>query len=90
MRGLVVLVVVMGVLIVAGTGLLGVMIVHRVAAPAAVAGNVVLDEPAGTRIAEVSALPDRRALRLEGGGPDRVVVVDLRQGRVVSRAELAR
>ena len=100
MRGLMVLVVAMGVLIVAGVTTIGVTIVHRMSAappvvhdavvPDAVMHDAVLDEPAGTRIAGVSALPDRLALRLVGGGVDRVVVVDLRTGQVVGRAALAR
>lgn len=95
MRWLMVLVVTMGVLIVAGVTTIGVTIVHRMsAAPAvvhdAVVHDAVLDEPAGTRIAGVSALPDRLALRLVGGGADRVVVVDLRTGQVVGRVALAR
>jgi hypothetical protein len=87
-----VLVVAMGVLIVAGVSVIGVTIARRVIAPAAVvaAHDAVLDEPAGTRIAGVSALPDRLALQLTGGGADRVVVVDLRTGAVVGRAALAR
>jgi hypothetical protein len=95
MRWLMVLVVVMGVAIVAGVTTIGVTIVHRMAgAPAvghdAAMHDAVLDEPAGTRIAGVSALPDRLALRLVGGGADRVVVVDLRTGQVVGRVALAR
>lgn len=96
MRWLMVLVVAMGVLIVAGVTTIGVTIVHRmsVAPPTvvhdAVMHDAVLDEPAGTHIAGVSALPDRLALRLVGGGADRVVVVDLRTGQVVGRAALAR
>ena len=83
-------VVVMGVLIIAGVAVIAAVIVQRVLAspPASVAA--LLDEPAGTRIAGVSAASDRLAMRLEGGGPDRVVVVDLRTGRVVARAALAR
>jgi hypothetical protein len=76
----------MGVLIVAGVTTIGVTIVHRMSgAPAAVHDvamhDAVLDEPEGTRIAGVSALADRLALRLVGGGADRVVVVDLRTGQ---------
>ena len=52
--------------------------------------SAVLDEPTGTRIAGVSALPDRLAVQLQGGGPDRVVVVDMRSGRVLGRVGLAR
>ena len=49
-----------------------------------------LDEPAGTRIAGTSAAADRIALRLEGGGPDRVVLVDMKTGRVLGHVALAR
>ena len=90
MRALVVAVVAMGVLIVIGGATLGVMVARRAAVPPPAVQNAVLDEPAGTRIAAMSALPDRLALQLAGGGPDRVVVVDLRTGQVVGRAALAR
>jgi hypothetical protein len=84
-------VVVMGVLIVAGVAVLAVALTQRVGTLVAVgaAAPVVLDEPAGTHIAGVSALPDRLALTLQGGGPDRVVVVDSRSGRVLGRVSLA-
>jgi hypothetical protein len=52
--------------------------------------QTVLDEPAGTRITGAAASVDRLALQLQGGGPDRVVVVDTRAGRVVARVALAR
>ena len=90
MRALMVLVVAMGVLIVAGVAGLIAVVASRVSsqrAPASVA--VALDEPAGTRIAGIATLGDGLALRLEGGGADRVVVVDP-QGRVVRRVGLAR
>jgi hypothetical protein len=84
-------VVVMGVLIVAGVVVLAVALTQRVGTLVAggVAAPAVLDEPAGTHIAGVSALPDRLALTLQGGGPDRVVVVDSRSGRVLGRVSLA-
>jgi hypothetical protein len=92
MRALKVLVVVMGLMIVAGVTVIGVVLVQRVSGPATsgAAASVVLDEPTGTHITAVSALPDRLALILAGGGPDRVVVVDVRSGHVVARAGLAR
>jgi hypothetical protein len=90
MRMLKVAVVVMGVLIIGGVTLLVVVIAGRVSAPAGAPVHAVLDEPAGTRIVAISALPDRVALQLQGGGPDRVVVLDLRSGREVGRAALAR
>ncbi len=86
--------VVMGILIFAGTVLLVVVLVKR--APVGSASGapatlpVVLDEPAGTRIAGASGTADALVLRLTGGGPDRVVVVDARSGRVAARATLAR
>ncbi len=90
MRMLKVAMVVMGVMIIGGVGLLVAIISQRALTPPANPSPAVLDEPAGTRIAGVSALPDRLALQLQGGGPDRVVVVDLRTGHVVGRASLAR
>ena len=89
MRMLKAAVVVMGVLIVAGVTVLVVVIVGRLSAPAGPPMRAVLDEPAGTRIVAISALPDRLALQLQGGGPDRVVVLDMRTGRELGRATLA-
>jgi hypothetical protein len=89
MRGLVALTIIMGVVLVAGTGLLGVIIFHRLAVPLAPLPPLSLDEPVGTHIAGMVSLGDRLALRLEGGGVDRVVVVDLAHGRIVGRIGLA-
>ena len=91
MRFLKVLVIVMGVLIVVATTVLVVLIARRIGgtgttAPASVA--VVLDEPAGTRIVGIAAAGDRLAVQLQGGGPDRVVLVDPRTGAVVGRIGL--
>jgi hypothetical protein len=88
MRALKILVVVMGVMIIAGVVILGVTVVRRMS-PAPLAASAPLDEPAGTHIAQVSASGDRVVLLLQGGGPDRLVVLDLRNGAVVSRAGLA-
>ncbi len=63
------------------------------AAPAAapgVAPGVALDEPPGTRIVAASGGADGLVLVLSGGGPDRVVVLDPRSGRIAARAALAR
>jgi hypothetical protein len=90
MRMLKVAVVVMGLLIVAGMGVLVVVIVERLSAPSGPPMRAVLDEPPGTHIVAVAALPDRLALQLQGGGPDRVVVLDMRSGRELARAALAR
>jgi len=89
MRALQAAVIVMGVLIVAGVAVLGVTIVRRLSVPAA-GQAAVLDEPAGTRMAGVSGAGDRVALLLQGGGPDRVVLLDPRSGRVVGRVALGR
>ena len=104
LRALKVAVVVMGVLIIGGTGLLGVVIARRMSgvgnAPAStgraitpssaatLAPDTLLEEPSGTRVAGTALNGDRMVLTLQGGGPDRVVVVDLRNGRVVARVGL--
>jgi hypothetical protein len=90
MRMLKLAVVVMGVLIFAGVTLLSVVVARRSLSVPGPLAPVVLDEPAGTHIVGVSTLSDRLVLRLQGGGADRVVVVDLRSGGVVGRVGLAR
>lgn len=91
MRALKILTVVMGVMILAGTLVLGVLIARRLSGagqqPASFA--VQLAEPEGTRIAAIAAVQDRLALQLQGGGPDRVVLMDQRTGARVGRVELA-
>jgi Family of unknown function (DUF6476) len=81
------LTIVMGVLIVVATTALVVLIARRIGGTAVMAPSVavVLDEPAGTRIAGVAAAGDRLAVQLQGGGPDRVLLVDPRTGAVVGR-----
>ncbi len=91
MRKLMVAVVIgLGVLIMAGTMTIALTVAHRSMAVPPVPRDAVLDEPSGTRIAQILVVSDRLALRLEGGGPDRVVVVDLTTGKVAGRAVLAR
>ena len=90
MRALKVLVVVMGVLIVAGVVVLFTLLAQRMSSAAGPIASAVLDEPVGTHIAGASAAPDRLVLQLQGGGPDRVVVVDTKTGRVLGRVGLAR
>jgi hypothetical protein len=96
MRGLKVLTIVMGVLIVGGTVLLAVVLAGRMGGGAhsilasAPPAAVVLDEPAGTRIAGIAGAGDRLALRLQGGGPDRVVLIDPHSGATVGHIALAR
>ncbi len=95
MQLLKVAVVVMAVLIVAGTVALVVGVARRASVPIGGAGlpgfaAMVLDEPAGTRIAGIVAVRDRLALRLEGGGGDRVVLIDPVTGAVAGRISLSR
>jgi len=90
MQALKVLVVVMGVMIVGGVATLAVLLAKRMTVPSATLGSIMLDEPAGTRI--VAAVPggEHIVLQLQGGGPDRVAVVEARTGRVVGRIGLAK
>jgi len=90
MRFLKVLTIGMGVLIVVATTVLVVVIARRIggAGPAPTSVSVLLDEPAGTRIAGVAAAGDRVAIRLEGGGADRVVLVDPRTGALAGHIRL--
>ena len=99
MRALKVLTIVMGVMILAGTGVLVAVIAHRIASPAPAGAPVasgaplalVLDEPAGTRIIGIAATGDRvLAVQLQGGGADCVVLVDPHSGAVAGRITLAR
>lgn len=91
MRVLQAAVIVMGVLIVAGVATIVVTIVGRMSGPGGGAAvQSLLDEPEGTRIAGASVGGDRVAVRLQGGGPDRVVVVDTRGGRVIARIALTK
>ena len=83
-------VVVMGVLIVAGTVGLFVVLAQRMSAGSTVIASAVLDEPPGTHIVNVSVAADRMALQLQGGGPDRVLWIDTKTGRVVGHVALAR
>lgn len=49
-----------------------------------------LDEPDGTRISGMTAAGDRLAVALQGGGPDRIVLIDPRDGRVAGRLRIGR
>ncbi len=88
MRALKVLVVVMGLLIVAGVVVVVATIAQRMNPAKLAAVPEPLDEPVGTRIAQISAAGDRVVLLLQGGGPDRVAVLDLRTGQVIAHAGL--
>lgn len=94
--------IVMAVLIVLGTTTLFVMMARRGIAPstadrataetAAMAAQVaaILEEPAGTHIAGITAVAGRLAIQLTGGGADRVLLLDPLSGLVVGRIALAR
>lgn len=86
MRALKAAVVIMGVLIVAGTVLLAVVIADRLSsrtgAPAFIEAS--LDQPAGTRIVSIAGAGERVAVHVTGGGlPDRILLVETARGRVV-------
>jgi hypothetical protein len=96
MRALKIAVIVMGVLIVVGTTALIVGVARRSsgsAVPVSAALPAVIDatlqEPPGTRIVAIAVLQDRLAVQLQGGGMDRVVLVDPRSGAVIGRIALA-
>ncbi len=81
MRGLIAAIGVMSVLIVVGVAVIGVTIVRRIGAMPTAPVTQALDEPVGTRIAGIATLPEGLAVLLQGGGPDRVMVVDPKLGR---------
>jgi hypothetical protein len=80
----------MGVLIVVATTILVVAIGRRLSTPAPVQQPIalVLNEPAGTRIASIAGAGDRLAALLRGGGSDRIVLIDARTGAVVGTVGL--
>jgi hypothetical protein len=88
MRALVALTVVMGVMIVAGVVTVAVTIAHRMGG-GGMRADVVLDEPAGTRMVGVAPDGNRVAVLLSGGGPDRVVLLGP-DGAVVGHVALRR
>ena len=93
MRTLKIATIVMGVLIVIGTAGLVVGIMRRSAVPSSTLPGLVsavLDEPAGTHISGIVALRDRLAVQLQGGGADRVVLVDPATGAVAGHIALTR
>ncbi len=90
MQALKALVIGMGVLIVAGIAVIGVTLVSRMSPQGGPIASLLLEEPAGTHIAAATLAPDRMAVTLQGGGPDRVVLVDTKAGRVLGHVGLAR
>lgn len=73
-----------------GVVVLGVALTQRISTAAAPTAAALLDEPAGTRIAGTAMANDRLTVQLTGAGPDRLVVIDLRTNRVLSRIALTR
>ncbi len=89
MRAMLAAVIGMGVLIVLGVATLVVTVVRRLSSvPVQVA--MVLDEPTGSRMQGVTGAGDRLAVLLQGGGPDRIVLLDPRSGQIVGRVALPR
>jgi hypothetical protein len=90
MRFLKVLTIVMGVLIVAATTVLTVLIARRIGGTRALPTSlaVMLDEPAGTRITGIASAGDRLVVLLQGGGADRILLLDPRTGAVAGRITL--
>jgi hypothetical protein len=89
MQALKALTIVMGVLILGGTAVLGVVLARKMGGGAPAPVSVLLDEPAGTRIAGIAGVGDRLAVQLQGGGPDRVVLIDPHTGAANGRVGLA-
>ena len=81
----------MGVLILAMMALMAIGLSRRAnappTAPSALAANVTLNEPAGTHIASISAAGPQWAVLLQGGGPDRVILL-APDGRIAGRISL--
>ena len=102
MRWLKIAVIVMGVLIVGGTVTLMVLIIQRAGGSSsgtgsvnrpAVPGSVALTglgEPEGTRIVSMATSGERIVLHLQGGGTDRLALLDSRTLQLVGRVSLGR
>jgi hypothetical protein len=80
----------MGLLIVVATTVLVVVIARRLggSAPVTTQSDLVLEEPKGTRLVSIAASGDRLAALLQGGGVDRIVLIDLRTGTLAGRVKL--
>ena len=92
MRALKALVIIMGVLIVAGTGVVIYLVAKRVGQSGRLAAGPVaasLALPAGCTVAEMTALGERLALRLAGEGDCRqILLVDPASGAVTGHIGL--
>jgi hypothetical protein len=84
--------VVMGIMILLGTvGLITAMLMRRPGSQVAPANlAVTLNEPPETRISGIAALSDRLAVLLQGGGADRVILVDPHTGAIAGRISVER
>ena len=80
----------MGLLIVVATTVLVVVIARRLGGPTSISTQttLMLDEPRGTAIIGIATAGDRLAALLQGGGADRIVLIDPRTGLVAGRVEL--
>ncbi len=92
MQALKVLVIVMGLMIVAGVAIVVTTIVNRMSAPPRTTtgfDTVRLAMPAGCRVLEATAVGERLALRL-GDGPrcQSVLLIDPASGRLAGRIDL--
>ncbi len=93
MRLLIAVTIGMGVLILLGTTVVILTVAHRMTRPRARPNTMVslhLDEPAGTRIRSIAGAGDRVAVELEGGGAERIVLIDPDTGVVTGRITLGR
>jgi hypothetical protein len=101
MQALKALVIVMGVLIVAGLAVVVVTIYNRMQARTSTAGptaeggelpafdRATVPVPAGCRVAGLQSAGDRLLLQLAGvAGCEQILVVDLRSGRLLGRLDL--
>lgn len=89
LRALIALVIVMGVMIVAGLAGLVTLILTRSLASAPSLRIITLDEPPAARITGVSLSGGVLAVGLSGGGPERVLLIDSRSGRLLGRILLS-
>lgn len=93
MKAIKALVLFLGLLLVAGLGLLGYGLFAKKAPKAGashISGGIVASEfgtmsvpvPAGSRIEQITSAGERIVVRLSGPGPERLLVIDPAQGRV--------
>ncbi|KIL96980.1 hypothetical protein CCC_01773 [Paramagnetospirillum magnetotacticum MS-1] len=96
MRAIKGLVLFLGVLLLAGLGVLGYGLYSKApgkgtpsaalgraaAAPVAEFGQLAVPIPAGSRVEQMMVAGERVVLRMTGGGPERIVVLDPNSGKV--------